>query len=201
MLTQQHKKGYNHNMKAGLIADIVVAVIILINLIICTRFGFVRCVLKCFSTVLAFVVAMLSAAPLANFLDSKFGWYAAIDKWHVPFISEQTLLKLIIGIAVFVLVRLVCLIIDKLLKNLKERLKAVNIIDRIFGTVFGLGAALVELTLVFMIINQFGWESALSLTADAGGFFAYRLFDFCRDHIFNVIGVIFAAASDAIPQF
>ncbi len=188
-------------MKAGLIADIIVAVIIIINIAICTRFGFVRCVLKCFSTVLAFTVAMLTAAPIANFLDSKFGWYAAIDKWNIPFISEQTLLKLIVGIAVFVLVRLVCILLDKLLRHLKEKLHAINIVDRIFGSVFGIIAALVELSLIFMLINTFGWQSALSLTADSGGYFAYRLFDFCRDHVFNIIGSIFAAASEAIPQF
>ncbi|MBR4418782.1 MAG: CvpA family protein [Clostridia bacterium] len=188
-------------MKAGLIADIIVAVIIIINIAICTKFGFIRCVLKCFSTVLAFTIAMLSAVPIANFLDSKFGWYAAIDKWNIPFISEQTLLKLIVGIAVFVLVRLICIIIDKLLKNLKEKLHAINIIDRIFGSVFGIMAALVELSLVFMVINTFGWQSALSLTEDSGGYFAYRLFNFCRDYVFNLIGAVFAAASDAIPQF
>lgn len=188
-------------MKAGLIADLVVGVIILINLIVCTRLGLIRCVLQFFSTILALIIAMLSAAPLARFTESQFGWLTAIQKWNVPFISAETLLKLLIGIAVFVAVRLVCIIIDKLLKGLKEKLKAVNIIDRILGTVFGAFAALFELTLVFMLINHFGWASHLSLTAEAGGFFAFRLFEFCRDHIFALLGDVFAAAVAATPKF
>lgn len=199
-LTQSDTKGYNKNMKAGLVADIIVAAIIVINLIVCTRLGFVRCVLQFFSTILALSVALLSATPIANFCNKNWNWTAAIEKWHIPFISAETILKLLIGIAVFVLVRLVCILIDKLLRHLKEKLKAVNIIDRILGTVFGCIAALFELTLAFIIINQFGWASALSLTADAGGFFAYRLFEFCRTYMFNIIGKIFAMASASTPK-
>ena len=94
-------------MKAGLVADIVVAIIILINLLVCTRMGLVRCVLKFFSTILALITAMLTVTPLTNFFDSKFHWVDAVEKWNVPFISAETLLKLLIGIAVFVIVRLI----------------------------------------------------------------------------------------------
>ena len=188
-------------MKAGLVADIIVAIIILINLLVCTRMGLVRCVLKFFSTILALITAMLTVTPLTNFFDSKFHWVDAVEKWNVPFISAETLLKLLIGIAVFVIVRLVASLLDKLLRHLKEKLKAVNIIDRILGTVFGAFAALVELTLAFMLINQLGWANNLSLTADAGGFFAYRLYEFCRDHLFNLLGEIFATAAASTPKF
>lgn len=187
-------------MKAGLVADIIVAVIIVINLIVCTRLGFVRCVLQFFSTILALSVALLSATPIANFCNKNWNWTAAIEKWHIPFISAETILKLLVAIAIFVSVRLVCILIDKLLRHLKEKLKAVNIIDRILGTVFGCLAALFELTLAFIIINQFGWASTLSLTPEAGGFFAYRLFEFCRTYMFNIIGKIFAMASASTPK-
>lgn len=188
-------------MKAGLVADIVVAIIIIVNLIICTRVGFIRCVLKCFSTVVALVVAMLTAAPLTRFFDGKFGWIAAVEKWNVPFVSAETLLKLMIGIVVFVLVRLVCLLIDKLLAHLKEKLKAVSVLDRIFGTVFGFIAALVELTLIFALIDQFGWASFLSLTEEGGGYFAWRLFEFCQKYMFNLLTNIFAFAAEQTPKF
>lgn len=182
-------------MKAGLVADLVVAVIIIVSIAICTRMGLVRCLLKFFSTILAFVVAILTATPVANFLNNKFGWANAVAKWHIPFISGETLFKFLIGIAIFILVRLGCIIIDKLLAHLKDKLKAINIIDRLLGTVFGALIAMFELTFAFMLINQMGWASALSLTADAGGFLAYRLYDFCRTYMFDIVGKIFSATA------
>ena len=175
------------SFKAGLIADIVVAILIIINLVICTHKGFVRCLISSFSTILAFAVAVFSAGPLATFFENKFGWETKIANWHVPFVSARVLLCVFVGIAVFVGVRLICILLDKLLQALKEKLKAVNVIDRIMGTVFGLFSALVELTFLFMLIDQLGWTANLSLTADAGGFFAYRLFNFCHDHLFNKV--------------
>lgn len=188
-------------MKAGIVADIIVAIIIIVNLIICTRFGLIRCVLRCFSTVLALVVAMLSATPLTNFFDSKFGWIAIIENWHIPFISAETLLKVLIGIAVFIVVRLICILVDLLLKCVKEKLKAVNVIDRILGTVFGLLSVMVELTLAFMLIDQLNLTSFLSLTAEGGGYFAYRLFDFCKEYLFKIVTGVFAMAAESTPKF
>ena len=187
-------------MNAGIIADIVIGVIIILNLIVCTRCGLVRCVLHCFSTVAALVVAMLTAGPLAKLCDKQFGWGDAVAKWHVPFISASTLLKLMVGVAVFIVVRLILGLLGKLVKGLKEKLPAVNVVDRIFGTLFGVVAALVELTFVFMIINQFGWQSGLALTEKAGGYFAWRLFEFCEKYMFNIVTSVFAAAADSLPQ-
>ena len=188
-------------MKFGLIADIVVAIVIIINLIVCTHRGFLRCVMSSVSTILAFAVAIFAAKPVANFLDNRFAWEAAIANWHVPFVSAHTLLCLLTGIAIFVAVRLLCVILDRILQALKKKLKAVSVIDRILGTVFGAFMALVELTFVFLLINQFGWAANLSLTADAGGFFAYRLYEFCRDHLFDVYINVASAASDFTPKF
>jgi len=187
-------------MKAGLVADLIVAVIIIVNIAICTRMGLVRCLIKFFSTILAFSVAILTATPIANFCENKFGWGTAIANWHIPFISGETLLKLLIGIAVFIVVRLVCMIVDKILAHLKDKLKAVGIIDRILGTFFGALLALFELTFAFMLINQMNWTSALSLTADSGGFLAFRLFDFCRTYMFDIISKIFAASASSTPK-
>ncbi len=187
-------------MKAGLVADVIVAILIIVNLIICTRRGFVRCVMATFSTILALAVAILVAGPLAHAFDSKYGWVDAIAKWNVPFISAETLLKLFVGVGVFIVVRLICILVDKLLQLLKEKLKAVNVIDRILGTVFGAVAALVELTLIFLVIDTLNWTSALSLTADSGGYFAYRIFDFCRDYMFNILTSVFSATASATPK-
>ena len=187
-------------MKAGIIADIIVAIIIIVNLIICTHKGFIRCVMSSISTILAFAVAIFSAVPLAKFCENKFGWETAIAKWHVPFISAHSLLALFVGIAVFVAVRIVCVIIDKILQAIKEKLKAVGVIDRILGFVFGIIAGFTELTFIFLLINQFGWADNLSLTADGGGYFAWRLFEFCRDHLFSIYNKMVGAVSDLTPK-
>ena len=182
-------------VKAGLVADLIVAILIIVNLIVCTHKGFVRCVLSSVSTILAFVVAVFAAGPLAGVFENKFGWETKIANWHVPFVSAHVLLCLFVGIGVFVGVRLLCVLLDKLLQMLKEKLKAVNVIDRILGTVFGMFMALVELTVIFLIIDQLGWTANLSLTADAGGFFAYRLFNFCHDYLFDIFHKVVGAAS------
>ena len=187
-------------MKAGLVADLIVAALIIINLALCTRMGFVRCIVKYFSVILSFTVAILTAAPLANFCDEKFGWGTAVANWNIPFLSGSTLLKLLVGIAVFILMRLICMLFDKFLAHLKDKLKAVNIIDRILGTVFGAIVAILELTFLFMLIDQLGWESALSLTEDGGGFLAYRLFEFCRNYMFGIVGELFAAGAAGTPK-
>ena len=188
------------NMAAGLIADIVVAVLIIINLIICTKVGLIRCVLKCISTIVSLALAILFATTLAKFLDGQFDLVAKIETWNVPFISAGTMLSLFCGVAIFVFARLVCILIDRLLSGLKEKLKAVNALDRILGTVFGFFAALVELTLIFMLIESFGLVETLSLTADAGGYFAYRLYDFCHEYLFAFLSEVFAAAADMTPK-
>lgn len=187
-------------MKAGLVADIIVAILIIANLIICTRRGLVRCIMATFSTVLALAVAILTAAPLARVFDNQFGWVAAIENWHVPFISAETLLKLMIGVAVFVIVRLLCVLLDKLLQALKEKLKVMNVLDRILGTVFGAVAALVELTLIFVLFDALNWEGTLGLTADGGGFFAYHIFNFCHNYMFGILTNVFSAAAASTPK-
>jgi len=196
VLTKETHVGYNLNMKAGLIADIIVAILIIVNLIVCTHKGFVRCVISSVSTVLAFAVAVFTAAPLATLFEEKFGWETKIATWHVPFVSARVLLCLFVGIGVFVGVRLICVLLDKLLQLLKQKLMAVNVIDRILGTVFGLFAALVELTFIFLLIDQLGWTANLSLTADGGGFFAYRMFNFCHDYLFEIFNKVARAASE-----
>ena len=188
-------------MKAGLIADIVVAVIIIINLIVCTRRGLIRCVMSSISSVLAFVAAIVGAAPLARIFQDKFGWENVIATWNIPFISAHTLLCILVGIGIFIAVRLLCLLLDKLLQVVKSKLKAVSVIDRILGTVFGAFSALVELTFIFLLIDTLGWTSTLSLTADSGGYFAYRLFDFCKTYLFDIFNRVVSAASEYTPKF
>lgn len=200
VLTKNDIRGYNHNMKFGLVADIIVAIFIIVNLVICSHRGFIRCVMSSISSILAFAAAIFAAKPLADFVQNKFGWETAIATWHIPFVSARTILCLLMGIAVFVVVRVLCIILDKILQALKEKLKAVGVIDHILGTVFGLFMAMVELTFVFLLINQFGLASTLSLTADGGGYFAYRLYEFCRDYLFDIYINVASAASDLTPK-
>ncbi len=185
----------------GLIADIVVAIFIIINLIVCTHRGFIRCVMSSVSSILAFAVAILASGPLAALLENKFGWETAIAKWNVPFISAQTLLRILVGIGIFVVVRLLCVILDKILQAIKKKLKAVGVLDRILGTVFGGFFALAELTFIFMLVDHLGWAETLQLTEQAGGYFAYRLYDFCREHLFELFEFLTSTASAMTPKF
>ncbi|MCQ2381908.1 MAG: CvpA family protein [Clostridia bacterium] len=187
-------------MQAGLIVDIVVAILIIVNLVVCTHRGFIRCVISSLSSILAFAIAIFSTVPLAKLLENKFGWESAVAKWHIPFISSHALFCLLVGIAIFVLVRLLCLLLDKLLQMLKEKLKVIGIIDRILGTVFGLFSAFLELTSIFLLINQLGWASALSLTSDGGGYFAWRIYEFCRTYLFDILIKVTGAVSDYSPK-
>ncbi|MCM1404460.1 MAG: CvpA family protein [Prevotella sp.] len=187
-------------MRVGLIADIIVAILIIVNLLVCTRRGLVRCLVSTFSTILALVVALLTVSPLTEFFDRQFGWVAAVENWHVPFISANTLLKLMIGIAVFVLVRLVCILVDKLLQLLKEKLPVINVLDRILGTVFGAATALVELSFLFLLFDTLNWTGTLGLTADGGGYFAYHVFNFCHNYLFSFLTNIFSVAAETLPK-
>lgn len=188
-------------MKIGLIADIVVAIFILVNLIICTRRGFIRCLISSVSSILAFAVAIFTAAPVANLLDEKFGWEAVIATWNIPFISAQTLLCLLTGIAIFIAVRLVCIILDKILQAIKNKLKAFGVLDHIFGAVFGAFFAMVEITFIFMLIEHLGWVTTVGLTSDAGSYFAYRLYDFCREYLFEFVTFMTGMISAMTPKF
>ena len=187
-------------MSMGIIADIVVALFIIVNIVICTHRGFIRCVMSSLSSILAFALAIFLSAPLANLCQTKFGWEAVIARWNIPFVSAHTLLRLFAGIAIFIVVRLVCIILDKILQALKKKLKAVGVLDRILGTVFGAFFALMEITFIFMLIDQFGWASALSLTAEGGGYFAYRLYEFCQQYLFSIYNAIIGAASYMTPK-
>lgn len=187
-------------MKAGLIADIVVAVFIIIMTVICTKRGFVRSLLRCTSTILASVIAIFATAPLAGFFDRKFGWVAALDNWHIPFVSGRTLLCLLTGIGLFVVARLLFIILDKLLKYVKNKLAVVNVVDRILGFIFGLLLSGLTLAIVFMLINALSLQKFLQLTPESGGYYAHYLFTFFKAHIFPLVSAWFGTVANALPQ-
>lgn len=187
-------------MAAGLIADIVVVIFAAVTIFLCTKRGFLRSLLRYTSTIVALVVALLGAGPLASFLNTQFGFGETIASWNIPFVSAGTLLTVLSGLLLFLVVRLVLVILDKLLQAVKERLHAVNVIDRILGTVFGAVIALIELAMLFMLIDALGWQEFLQLTPASGGYVAHYLFTFCKEYIFNIITAIYAAAATSIPQ-
>lgn len=187
-------------MKAGLVADIVVVLIVVVITAICTRQGFVRCALRLTSTVLALLIAFFTASPLANFLDRKFDLVSKIATWKVPGLTAQTLLSLMVGVGVFIVARLLFILLDKFLQYIKEKVKAVNTVDRVLGTVFGLLLSVVCLAVLFMVTDALSLTAVLQLTPEQGGFFAPYLFNFFKQHIFPLVGVFFGAVSDAIPK-
>ena len=187
-------------MAAGLIADIAVVIFAAVMIILCTKRGFLRSLLRYTSLIVALVVALLGAGPLASYLNEQFGLGETIASWHIPFISAGTLLTLLTGVLLFLVVRLVLILLDKLLQAVKEHLRAVNAIDRILGTVFGALLALIELATLFMLIDALGWQEFLQLTPASGGYIAHHLFTFCKEYVFNIITSICAAAATSIPQ-
>lgn len=187
-------------MHAGYIADIVVVLLIIVTVLICTKRGFIRSALHYTSPLIALLAAIFTAGPLATWLDHQFGWGAAIAGWNLPLVSASTLLTLLVGVAVFIVSRLAMLLVDRLLRAVKEKIHAVNVIDRWLGCLFGLVVVVVELTGLFMLIDSLGLRSFLQLTPEAGGVFAHQLFTLCQDYVFPVIYSWFSALSSSMPK-
>lgn len=187
-------------MKAGLIADLVVAVFIVIVVAIYTKRGFLRSVLGMTSTLLALLAAYFIGSPLANFLDKQFDLVTKIATWHVPLLTPRTLLRIMVFAGVFIIARLLLILLDRFLKYIKEKIKTVNIIDRILGALLGVVMAVVYLTVIFMLIDALGLTSVAQLTKASGGYVAHYLFAWLKEHIFPLVGVVFGAVSDLLPK-
>ncbi len=184
-------------MTAGLIADIVIALFIVVITLICTVRGFLRSVLKYASTFVSLLVVIFASGPLAGWLDRQFGWCEQIAKWNVPVVTPQTLLFIMTAIGLFLAVRLLLILVDKLLAFVKERVKTVNVLDHLFGFVFGILVTGMELTILFMLIDGLGLASALQLTPASGGYFAPYLFDFFKNHIFPIMSQLLSAVGNS----
>lgn len=187
-------------MNAGVIADIVVALAILIGVVICTTRGFLRSVLKYASSFVALLTVIFATGPLAGWLDSQFGLCATIATWQVPIVSPKTLLIIMTAIGLFIAVRLVLIILDKLLAFVKERVKTINVVDHIFGFVFGVVVVTVELTILFMLIDALDLAGALQLTPSSGGYFAHHVFAFFKDHIFPIVTQLFSSVGSSLSN-
>ena len=185
-------------MTAGIIADIVVALAILIAVVICTTRGFLRSVLKYASSFVSLLTVVFATAPLAGWLDRQFGLREVIATWHVPVVSTNTLLYIMTAVGLFFVVRLLLILLDKLLAFVKERVKTINVIDHIFGFLFGLVVVTVELTVLFLLIDTLGLATALQLTPSSGGYFAHHVFAFFKDHIFPIVSQLFSAIGSGL---
>lgn len=185
-------------MTAGIIADIVVALAILIAVVICTIRGFLRSVLKCASTFVSLLTVIFATAPLAGWLDRQFNLCATIATWNIPVVSSNTLLYIMTAIGLFLAVRLALMILDKLLAFVKDRVKTINVIDRILGFVFGVVLVSVELTVLFMLIDALGLATALQLTPSSGGYFAHHVFAFFKGHIFPIVNQLFSSVGGGL---
>lgn len=206
-LTQLALLGYNEYrdegelpMKAGLVADIIVALFIIVITAICAKRGFIRSILRMTSTFLALLIAFFAASPLANLLDRKFDLLTKVADWHVPFLTANTLLCLLVGAGIFIVARLLFIILDKLLQFVKEKIKVVNVTDRVLGVVFGLVLSTIYLTIIFMLADSLKLTTVLQLTPESGGYVAPYLFKFFKAHIFPIVGVIFNAVSATLPK-
>ncbi len=182
-----------------MIADIVVALFIIICTVVGVKRGFIRSVLQYLSTFIALGVVYLFAGNFAEFLDTNYGLALVMDSWvSSVLIPGATMLWLISAAVLFILSRLILLILDKWLITVKENLPMVNTVDRFFGMFFGLFLATVSLVIVFMLIDTFGWVDMLQLTTQSGSNFAAHLFNIFQLHLFPLAESAFDFVINAV---
>ncbi|MDR0975544.1 MAG: CvpA family protein [Christensenellaceae bacterium] len=129
-----------------MITDIIICLLVLIFASICGLRGFLRSALKLITSFIALIAAIFLAQPVAVFLNDKFGWAGAMDAWfeNVPMITGAIALYVFTAIALFIVIRIVLLFVDKFFVMLRKS-AVIRLVDRILGFVFGLalGAAIV----------------------------------------------------------
>ena len=81
---------------------------------------------------------------------------------------------------------------------MRDRVKTIKAVDHVFGFVFGVVVATVELTVLFMLIDALGLASALQLTPSSGGYFAHNVFAFFKAHIFPIVNQLVSSVGGGI---
>ncbi|MDR1917691.1 MAG: CvpA family protein [Christensenellaceae bacterium] len=201
-----------------MIADALFLIILFINLFWGYKRGFMRSALRLVTTVASLVISFLLAKPVALLLDSNFNLVEKITPWldeHAGFLSNffkenqgKVTLFLLTFVGLFIAIRLALIIVDHLLRKLKDSSKAVDFLDKTLGFLFGLVMAAVYIIGLFFTFDSLASISVLSdlpkwvqLTEDGGGFFAWRTYEVTVNHILPVIkDMITGVTSWALEQ-
>jgi uncharacterized membrane protein required for colicin V production len=189
-----------------MVADVVFLAIVLYNLILGTMRGFMRSTLRMVTSIVSLIAAFFLAKPVAEFINNTWDVADKLEPWineHIGFLERFNekgwfALFILTVIGLFIVIRLLLIIVDRLLKKLKESSQAVNFLDKTLGFLFGIVMAAVAVVGLLMTIDALasikGLENLpawLQLTEDTGFVAAWRVYDFSKDHIFDIVEQIF----------
>jgi uncharacterized membrane protein required for colicin V production len=184
-----------------MIADAVICLIVIINLFIGYKKGLLGAALKTTSTIASGVLAVLTAGYVAEIIEDTFH---VKEKLNVG-IDKNVVLTGLTMIGLFVVFRFAFLILDKIIRALKIKSKAVNFLDQTLGIVFGFVLAGIYIFGLFFavdIVSGFVEDlpSKLYLTKESGSIIAYRIYDFAKDTIFPFVNGVFGEFVENITE-
>jgi uncharacterized membrane protein required for colicin V production len=201
-----------------MIADALLLIILLVNLFWGYKRGFMRSALRLVTSLVALVVSFLLAKPVSVLLDNSFNLVEKITPWldeHMGFLSNflhenqgKVMLFILTFVALFIIIRLILIIVDRLLRKLKDSSKAVDFLDKTLGLLFGLVMAAVYIIGLFFAFDSLSSIGVLAdlpkwiqLTKDGGGFVAWRVYEITVDNILPVIkDIITGVTTWAVEQ-
>jgi len=130
--------------------DIAICLILGLFLFLGWRTGLLRGLIGFVASTAALIIAIFNAKPLAKFLDKQVNLanhLGDLTGGNGKFIST-----LVCGVIIYILIRLLFFIISKVIKNVKEKSKAIDTIDKVLGLVLGTAKFLLVLCMVFIPI-------------------------------------------------
>jgi uncharacterized membrane protein required for colicin V production len=192
-----------------MIADVVVVIIVLVNLIIGFKKGFLRCLLGIATTLVSAIVCVFLAKPTASMLDNLFDLSPKFQEWMNGFLGANTgwyALLLISAVGLFILLRLILIIVDNAVMHIKETMPAVNFFDQALGLFFGLILSVIYLTGLVMSVEFLAGipfladiTKWLQVDGESGSIIAYPIYDFIKTEITpKVIDLLGWATSSTI---
>ena len=203
------------------IADIILIFIVGISVFCGYKRGFLSSALKMVTTLVSLVIAFFLAKPVAEgILDKNWNltekispWINDHAGWVMRFLGEnygKITLWLMTFVGLFIVIRLLLIIADRLLAKIKENMPVVNFLDKTAGLFFGIVMAAVYVLGLFWILDALSsinflenLPKWLQLTKDGGGFLAWRVFQLwteglaqaIKDLVTNVTGYAWTQVS------
>jgi uncharacterized membrane protein required for colicin V production len=203
------------------IADIILIFIVGINLFWGYKRGFLSSALKMITTLFSLVIAFFLAKPVAEgILDKNWQLTEKISPWindHAGWVARflgenhgKITLWLMTFVGLFIVIRLLLIIIDRLLGKIKENMPVVNFLDKTAGFFFGIVMSAVYILGLFWVLDALSsinflenLPKWLQLTKDGGGFIAWRIFELwteglaqaIKDLVTNVTGYAWTQVS------
>jgi uncharacterized membrane protein required for colicin V production len=137
-------------------------------------------------------------------LDKNWDLVEKITPWlneHTGFLSNflkentgNVALFLMTFVGLFITIRIIMIFVDKFLAKIKDSSKAIDFLDKVLGVLFGTLMASIYLICFFFTVDSLSSTRVLEnlpqwlqLTEDGGGFYAWRLYEFCIENVLPVI--------------